>query len=261
MSKLLTQSEGISPAAMTGVILLQLLIAAIVLCVWQYAPDTVLDDSLTSRPALIATQSVKWLSSGVLLTEARFTLSAVLAGLTIGGLSGLIAGLFAGTVPAIGHLFEPPVKFLFALPKIAFVPLFIVWFGIGLFQETAFTSVVAFFFFFYSTFNGARAVPSQLRDMLIIAGGSRLQRIRLLYLPASVGWLLAGLQLAIPYAFVSAVSAEIVSSQHGLGNLVKTSASVMDPAGMFAAMLTLLLISVSLSVAALHLGSHSRWTL
>jgi NitT/TauT family transport system permease protein len=260
MSTTSTQAQAGTPATRAGIVVLQLAIVAIVLCLWQYAPDSILDDTLTSRPTLIAAQCVKWLGSGVLLTEGWFTLSAVLMGLAAGGSAGALAGLVAGAVPALGHLIEPPVKFLFALPKIAFVPLFIVWFGIGTFQEAAFTSVVVFFFFFYSTFNGARAVPAPLRDMLVIAGSSRGQRLRLLYLPASLSWLLSGLQLAIPYAFVSAVTAEIVSSQHGLGNLVKTSASVMDPAGMFAAMLSLLLISVSLSVLVHGFGSRSRWT-
>ena len=238
----------------------QIGIVAIILCAWQFAPATLLDDTLTSRPTQIAAQIFKWLNSGVLQQEAWFTLSAVIAGLLAGGLVGIGGGMLAGTVPALGRLIEPPVKFLFALPKIAFVPLFIVWFGIGLSQETIFTAMVVFFFFFYASFNGARSVPTALSNMLILAGGSRWQRVRLLYLPASVGWLLAGLRLAIPYAFVSAVSAEVISSQHGLGNLVKTSASVMDPAGMFAAMFFLLLVSVSVSGAVLFLGGRSRWS-
>ncbi len=111
---------------------------------WQFAPAALLDDTLTSRPTLIAAQIFQWLTSGVLQQETWFTLSAVIAGLLAGGLAGIGGGMLAGTIPALGRLIEPPVKFLFALPKIAFVPLFIVWFGIGLYQETTFTAMVVF---------------------------------------------------------------------------------------------------------------------
>lgn len=239
----------------------QCALVAAFFCLWQFAPDSVLDDTLTSRPLAIAAQTWTWLGDGVLAKEAWFTLGTVLWGLALGGAAGVLSGLAAGAHRGLGELIEAPVKFVFALPKVTFVPLFIVWFGIGRAQESLYSALVVYFFFFYATFNGVRSVPLAMANMLTIVGSSSLQRIWLLYLLASLGWIIDALVLAVPYVFVSAVTAEIVSSQHGLGNLVKTSASVMDPAGMFAAMLTLVVLSVVLSKLFATLRGQTRWSL
>ena len=76
-----------------------------------------------------------------------------------------------------------------------------------------------------------------------------LQRITILYLPASFGWIVIATRLAMPYAFVAAVSTEVIASTSGLGHLVKGSSSIMNSAGMFSAMLALLFVSLAASYA------------
>jgi ABC-type nitrate/sulfonate/bicarbonate transport system permease component len=65
--------------------------------------------------------------------------------------------------------------------------------------------------------------------------------------------------LAMPQAFVAAITAEIIASREGLGHLVKANAAVMNPAGMFAALLFLVLLSVALSATVLSFGQRARW--
>ena len=108
-------------------------------------------------------------------------------------------------------------------------------------------------------FNGVRSVPLALRNMLSLAGASTWQTIHMLYLPASFDWMLAGLRLAMPQAFVAAITAEVIASREGLGHLVKANAAVMSASGMLSALLCLVLLSVALSATALFLGEHSRW--
>ena len=68
-------------------------------------------------------------------------------------------------------------------------------------------------------------------------------------------------RLAMPYAFVAAVSTEVIASTSGLGHLVKGSSTVMNSAGMFAAMLALLLVSLVASYAGQPAAARSRWKL
>ena len=118
-----------------------------------------------------------------------------------------------------------------------------------------------FFFFFFSVYNGARSVPIGLRNALSMTGASPAQTIRILYLPASLGWMIIALRLAMPYAFVAAVSTEVIASTSGLGYLVKNSASVMNSAGMFSAMFMLLFVSMASSGLVNTLAKRNRWNI
>jgi NitT/TauT family transport system permease protein len=238
---------------------IQLALAVSLLGLWELAPNLLFDEILVSRPSLIAARTLTWLGNGVLLREAAATLQVVVFGLFLGGAAGVLLGLVCGLSASLERLIEPVVSILFALPKSSFVPLFILWFGISMRQHTIFVSVVVFFFFFFAVFNGIRAVPNALRSMLALSGASPWQKIWLLYLPASFNWLLSGLKLAMPHAFLAAISAEVIASREGLGHLVKANAAASDAAGMFSAVLFLVFLSVTLTGGILYLGERSRW--
>jgi sulfonate transport system permease protein len=228
---------------------------------WEFAPNSILEELLWSRPSAIFAQAVAWLADGTLLRNTLATLTTVVVGMLIGALAGIVVGLHAGASRTVARLIMAPIEALFALPKITLVPLFILWMGIGAFQHIAFTALVVFFFFFFAMYNGMRGVPVALVDTLTLAGASTLQRVYILYLPASFGWIVVAIRLAMPYAFVAAVSTEVIASTSGLGHLVKGSASIMNSAGMFAAMLALLLVSLTASVLANVAAARSRWRL
>jgi NitT/TauT family transport system permease protein len=110
-------------------------------------------------------------------------------------------------------------------------------------------------------FNGVRGIPAALSNTLTLAGASPVQRIAILYLPASFGWIVIATRLAMPYAFVAAVSTEVIASTSGLGYLVKASSTIMNSAGMFAAMFALLFVSLAASSLANFAAARSRWKL
>jgi NitT/TauT family transport system permease protein len=239
--------------------LCQFVIVAAFIAFWQAGPSFIFDEMLVSRPSLVLIQTVKWLEDGVLLGAAVATLKVVLTGLLFGGVTGVTFGLAAALWRPLELIAEPIVDILFALPKSAFVPLFILWFGISFRQHAIFTATVVFFFFFFAMLNGVRSVPIALRNMLTLSGASTRQTIHMLYLPASFDWMLSGLRLAMPQAFLAAITAEVIASREGLGHLVKANAAVMNASGMLSALLCLVLLSVALSATALFLGKHSHW--
>lgn len=227
---------------------LRLVLLLFILGLWQFLPSSVLDELLWSRPLDVAAQMASWAADGTLLENAVDTLVTVALGLVLGAAVGVPVGLLAGLSVVAERLLLGPVQMLFALPKITLVPLFILWLGVGAQQHIVFTAVVVFFFFFFSVFNGVHGIAGVHHNNFELFGASLWQKCRLLVLPACLGWIALSLRLAVPYAFVSAVSAEVVASTSGLGYLVKTSASVMNASGMFAAMIVLLLISLACSL-------------
>jgi len=230
------------------VVTLRLLLLLIAIGLWQFLPSSVLDEFLWSRPLDVLAQMSSWIMDGTLLWNAADTLVTVGLGLVLGGAVGVALGLLAGFSIVTERLLLGPVQMLFALPKITLVPLFILWLGVGTQQHIVFTAVVVFFFFFFAIFNGVRDIASVHHSNFELFGASPWQMCRLLVLPACRGWIALSLRLAVPYAFVSAVSAEVVASTSGLGHLVKTSASVMNASGMFAALIVLLIVSLACSL-------------
>ncbi|MDB5533553.1 MAG: putative aliphatic sulfonates transport permease protein ssuC [Hyphomicrobiales bacterium] len=260
----LAERPAIRPASLVASFALpasvaRLLLAVALLAAWQFAPSFLLDDMLVSRPTLVAARIVEWVGDGVLIRESVATLSAVFLGLFWGGLAGSAVGLIAGMSRAVGKIVEPWLTVLFALPKSAFIPLFILWFGISGRQHMLFVATVVFFFFFFAMYRGVQSVPLPWRNMLAISGAGALQSIRMLYLPASFGWMLSALRLAIPSAFVAAISVEVIASREGLGHLVKTSSAVLDSAGTVAAIVWLVALATALGASSIALADRSRW--
>lgn len=241
------------------VLLIQLALVAAFLAFWEFASGRLVDPMLVSRPSKIWEQASRWIARGILEKAAAETLWIVLIGTLGGAATGIMAGVACAASRHLDAVIEPLVTILFALPKIALIPLFILWFGIGDTQKTALTITVVFFFFFFASRNGMRALPRSLENMLLLTGAGWAQRFRVLYLPASVGWLLGGLRVALPYAFVTVVSAEVVSARGGLGFLAKTNAAAMNAAGVFAAIATLTILGAATSGFAAWLVGRSRW--
>jgi NitT/TauT family transport system permease protein len=189
------------------------------------------------------------------------TIHVVVLGLLLGSAAGIVIGLATGLSRVLAACLEPILTILFALPKIALVPLFILWFGLDSTERVVFTASVVFFLVYLAVFTGVRRIPVSLDNSLRLIGATLPQRLVALYIPGSIGWLIAGLRIAVPYAFLSAVGAEVVGAQEGLGYLIKTSAYSVDPNGMMAAILVLVVLAVGAMAAAEALDRVSRWRL
>jgi NitT/TauT family transport system permease protein len=223
----------VSLRSRVAVLVMQLAIVALLLAAWEYSAGRYVDELLVSRPSAIWRRFLVLWSSGRVIQATMDTTTVALWGLFWGTLAGAGAGVLAALSRRAYAVLGPVFDALFAVPKIALVPLFILWFGISATQRTIFTASVVFFFIFYATYNGVKRVPRSLENTLRLLDASVVDRLRLLYLPASLGWILGGMRIATPYAFVSAVSAEIVASREGLGSFVKLSGSMLDIPGMF----------------------------
>ena len=239
----------------------QLALALLGLLAWQLASGTLADPMLVSNPKEVWMQLVEWLEDGTLQTATLNTLSVVGGGLLAGAAAGIAAGWAAGLFRLVGRTVTPSLTVLFAIPKVALVPLFILWFGISYSERLLFTAAVVFFLMYFAAVEGVKAVPQALRNVMLLTGASFWQQMRCLYCPASIGWLLGGCRVAVPYAFVAAVTAEVIASREGLGYLIKSSSAVLNPAGMFACILVLMAVTAAAGVLVGKVEKWSRWHL
>jgi NitT/TauT family transport system permease protein len=190
----------------------------------------------------------------------RSTLINTAYGFLIGGGAAIGIGYLLATSPKVSDIVDPFITALYILPKIALVPLFVIWFGVGAQMQVATGAIVTFFFMFYNTFYGVREVDRELVNAMRIMGASRLTIGLKVRFPSALVWVVAGLKISVPQALVGVVVAEILASDNGLGYLLNSSAGQFNSAGTFAALLTLLIIGLAVdSLLNLMTKRALRW--
>lgn len=223
-----------------GIQLARLAVLAAILLIWQVASGRWIDDFLVSSPSQIFPQLWEWLSDGTVWYHFRSTISTAAIGFALGGSIAVVVGYILGQSPRLAAVVEPFITSLYSMPKLALVPLFIMWFGIGTNLQVAISGLITFFLMFYSTFFGIRDVDEGLVDQVRVMGGRQRDLALRVRLPSALVWVVAGLKISIPQAIVGVVVAEILAGQRGLGYLVAHSANQFDAEGTFAALFVLL---------------------
>lgn len=229
----------------------RLVLPVAVLVGWEFTsgdpatqPNVLFDSFYISKPSEIWAALVGWVDEGVLFESIEATVTAMLLGFGIGALLGVLTGIVLGSSPVLGGIFRPFIIALNSIPRLALVPLFILWFGFGLGSKVALVIVIVFFLVFYSTYEGVRDVEQRLLDVLKVMNANRLTLQLKVRLPSATMWIIQGLQVSVPYALVAAVTAEIVGSNTGIGYLIQRSAGNFFTAGVFAGIVVLVVVSV-----------------
>lgn len=236
---------------------LALLIAALV--TWQIL-SRFIDPLFISSPVAVYEQMVAWIADGTLMMHTEITLQETLLGLFFGIITGIAAGFLFGLQPFLAKVCDPFVTAIYSIPKIALAPLFILWFGIDIQMKVVLASVTVFFLVFFNTLAGVRNVDQHLIDAVRLMGGRYRDIMMKVVVPSTVGYILTGVHIAIPYALIGAVVAELIASNRGLGYLIDSSATSFNTAGVFVALLVLSIIGGLLNAVVNWIDRMtSRW--
>jgi ABC-type nitrate/sulfonate/bicarbonate transport system permease component len=158
--------------------------------------------------------------SGELFVSLAASLYRVALGFTIGMVAGVVVGLGAGLVPGVRHFFDPLVSFLYSIPKIAFLPIFLLLFGLG---HASKISIIAFSVFF-PVFVASRHAVLSINPILVWAAQNMGTPPRTTFfrvvVPAAAPQLFAGIRIGLAHAFVVLFAAELIGSKAGLANLI-----------------------------------------
>lgn len=248
------------------VLLAQFCVIVLFLLAWQGAAGDprkgtgLIDEFFIGVPSRIWATLLEWLQNGIVVRAAWVTLQETVVGLVIGSVAGMALGFALGASRVVAAVFSPLIYAAYSVPRLALVPMFILWFGLGMTSKVAMVTLLVFFLTFFSTFAGAREVDAELIAVTRLMGASRWQIWSKVTLPSAVSWVTVGLQISVPYAFVGAIVAEIVAGNEGLGNLITRSSNQFDPNGMFAAMSVAMLLSIAINgLVDLGSGYLLRW--
>jgi NitT/TauT family transport system permease protein len=226
---------------------MRIVLIAGLLYLWEFSSGRFVNELFLSSPTRVASRLVTWFSTGEIWTHISITLQEMGYGLAIGTVLGLLLGLALGSSRFLSDVLGPYISAAYSIPKLALVPLLIIWFGIGITSKVVMVSMVAFFLIFFTVYSGTQGADERMRDSLVMMGASRVQLLTMFYLPASLLWLLAGMRLAIPYSLIAAVVAEFLGSRRGLGYLVAQGSGMLDTATVFGALTLIATLSLIIS--------------
>lgn len=208
------------------------------------APHTLIDEFYVSTPSAIWEALRNWIESGLLWSSTLVTLQETIIGFFIGVALGLVFGFVLGVNRTLSEIFNPFVNALYSIPRLALVPLFILWFGVGIESKLALVASVVSFLVFYATYAGVNDVDHHLVDKMRLMGASSWQVHQKATLPSAMTFIIQGLNISAPYALVVAVTAEMLASNRGLGYLLVSSSGQFYTAGVFAAMFVMMLLGI-----------------
>ncbi|MEV6320841.1 ABC transporter permease [Nocardia sp. NPDC051787] len=238
----------------------RVVIIILTLGLWELCSGRIIDKFWISSPSAIAAAVQKFWDDGLLWPAIVATLSETALGFGLGAITGILVGLVFGVSPLIARILDPFLVGVNSIPRVALIPLFILWFGIGFETKVLFAAALVFFPVFINTFAGARDVDRDLIDVIRVMGASHREAVRKVLVPSALVWVFAGLKMSIPFALIGAVIAEMFAGDDGLGYLISVSANQYDTAGSFGAIFVTTLLGLGLTyLVSLIEAKTLRW--
>jgi NitT/TauT family transport system permease protein len=188
-------------------------------------------------PAPSAILSAGWKFRVGILDNSLQTLMTTLIGFALAVAFGLVTGVMIGSSSLLYDAFYPVLIGFNAIPKVAIVPLLVIWFGIGTVPAVLTAFLISFFPILVNVATGIATMEPELKDVLRALGASRTQIVRKVGLPRAMPYFFASLKIAMPVAFVGSILAETVAANKGIGSLMLIASARFDVALAFAALL------------------------
>jgi NitT/TauT family transport system permease protein len=199
-----------------------------------------------------------WTMSGSIWGHLFVTVEEALLGLLVGATLGIGCGFALARSPLAARVADPYIKMLNAVPRVVLAPLFLLWFGLGIWSKVALAVTLVFFVMFFNTYQGVRDADPVIIDNVRMLGASERQLTRHVLVPSALTWIFSSLQTSLGFAMVGAVVGEYLGATRGLGYVISQAEGTFDTTGVFAGMTVLGIVVVVVSSAVTRL---EQWLL
>jgi NitT/TauT family transport system permease protein len=238
----------------------QLLVTVVVLGLWQLLSGRVIATFLISNPVDVVSKLIDVLQTQTMWSDISVTTQELVIGYAAGVVCGALVGWALGISEFFGSVCEPLINAVNGIPKIALAPVFLLWFGLGIWSKVAQAAMVVFFVMFYNVYMGMRNVPEPLVNVVRVAGGSRFYIIRKVVFPSLATSIFAGLKAGVPFAMIGVIVGEFVAADQGLGYYVLEATQQYDPAGLFAGIaIMVVMVLIGLSIVNMFQRRVLKW--
>ncbi len=209
-------------------------------------------------PLAVVDEGWRMLASGEIFAHIGASLFRILTGFVLGSMAGICAGIALGffeTAQAVG---TPIINALFPIPKIALLPLLILWLGIGEQSKVAVIALGVFFPTVINTYTGVRHVDPVLVRAAVSLGAGRRSVIRKVIIPGALPMIFAGFKLGAGISLLVLVAAEIINAKYGLGAMINSAGDLMQTTKLMVGLVVLSLFGLA---SAWGLAALERWVI
>jgi NitT/TauT family transport system permease protein len=220
------------------------LLLIVIVGLWKLS-TVVFDISRFVLPAPEEVAATLWTLLGqpeVWLVHARITLVETVVGFLFALVIGVLAGSVLGRIFWLELAVRPVVVALQVIPKVALIPLFVIWFGFGLTSKIVIAAILAFFPIMLNVMLGVRSVEPGHRDVMRSLDASRWQTFCSLDFHSTLPYVFAGMEVGIVFALIGAIVGEYLGGNEGLGYMVVVSLNALDAPALFAVIILLALL-------------------
>lgn len=191
-------------------------------------------------------------ANGTLLDHTLASLGRIAAALSVGIALGIPLGLLMGLNRWVNGIFSVPIDLYWGLPPLAYLPLLIIWLGIGETSKIVLLSLSTFAPICFAAQAGVRSVPDERINAALSLGASRLQLFTSIILPSALPEIMTGLKIAIGAGLSTLVAAELIAAQSGLGYMIMSAANFLATDVVFVGLIVI-------AVLAFAFTSGMRW--
>lgn len=178
--------------------------------------------------------------------HAEVTATETIGGFLIALVSGVLVGVLLGKVPWLERSLRPLIVAMQVVPKVALIPLFVIWFGFGMTSKVIMSAMLAFFPIMLNVQLGVRSVDAGQRDVMRSLDASRWQTFRHLDLKSTMPYVFAGMEVGIVFAIIGTIVGEYLGGSEGLGYLVVRTLNDLDAPALFAVIILLSALGLAL---------------
>lgn len=218
--------------------LIGLLSVVAVLCAWEsMVAVRWLDPIIMSSPTRIGRAAIEIGSDPGFSTHIRTSAAEFAIGYASGAVTGALLGFVVGWYRRIRLVIDPAMTVFYVVPRVAWLPILVLWFGLGTVSTTAVVFLGVFFMVVLSTMAGVRTVDTGLVQAGRAFMASDWTIFRAIVVPSTIPSLIAGLRLGVGRGLIGLVIGELFSASAGLGYLIHVTAATLQIDKMFVAVL------------------------
>ncbi|MEX0759008.1 MAG: ABC transporter permease [Tistlia sp.] len=228
-----------------------------ILALWEAASRLALvSPQLLPTPGAVVAEILALAQSGDLFDHVAVTAGRVFAGFLWGTLAATLLGPLSGASAAARSLLDPTIQALKAVPSLAWVPLFILWFGIFETSKVALIAVGVFFPVYLNLMAGIRQTDRKLVEVARVYGLGRWQIARRVLVPATLPSYFVGLRGGLALGWMFVIAAELMGASEGLGFLMVDGQMTGRPALIVASLILFALVGKASDALLAGLGRH-----
>jgi ABC-type nitrate/sulfonate/bicarbonate transport system permease component len=232
---------------------------AVFFVIWEYYGRR-MDPIFMAPPSAIFAAAVTLIQSGALAKAMVQTLWPFAVGMALTVIVGILLGIVMAQWRTLEYVLDPFINALYAIPRIALVPLIILWAGLEFAGKVTILVSVAIFPITVNTYAGIRDVRGSMLEIGRAYGASEWQIFWKIVLPAAVPFIMAGVRLAVGLAIIGIIVAEFFTAISGLGGMIVEYANVFATAKLFVPIIVIAIVGVVLTELVMWLERRmSRW--